>query len=189
MASATWQGRFGLTHERARKRAAKLDARTHEELRRRLFGPPPRVFREIRAYLIRRSAEMRMPNNPIQLVKLRQDQHGMALIVLGPTLDKGSTPDHFHFDSGARLSFGLTLREHDNGSLLISYRFHYHLPERRSPAFFRFDLNDTLHEDSLAEPRCHLHPGLEDVRIPLYLYDPISILDQIFFVLEKAQPA
>jgi hypothetical protein len=113
----------------------------------------------------------------------------MALIVLGPTLDKGSTPEHFQFDSGARLSFGLTLREYGNGSTLVSYRFHYHLTEARSPRYFRFDLNETLHEDSLAEPRCHLHPGTEDVRIPIYLYDPISVLDQIFFVLERSQAA
>lgn len=56
-------------------------------------------------------------------------------------------------------------------------------PEARVPEYFRFDLNEGLHEDPLWEPRCHLHPGLEDVRIPLSIHNPIEILDQIFLVV------
>jgi len=174
-----------LTRDRALKRAAALDAKTHEEVREQLYGPPHRVLSQIRAYLIRRSEEMETSNNAIKLLKFRQDAHGIALIVLGPTFDKGPTPGHFHFDSGARLSFALTLRERGHSSELVAFRFHYQLPEGSSPEYLRFDLNETLHDDALAEPRCHLHPGLEDVRIPLSLHDPIAILDQIFFVLDR----
>jgi hypothetical protein len=184
MASLTGQGRFNLTRDRARKRAAELDAKTHKEVGERLYGPPHRVLSQIRAYLLRRCGEMETSNNPIKLLKFRQDGHGMALIVLGPTFDKGPTPEHFHFDSGARLSFALTLRERGHSSELVAFRFHYQLPEESSPEYIRFDLNETLHEDALAEPRCHLHPGLEDVRIPLSLHDPIEILDQIFFAID-----
>jgi len=173
-----------VTVERARKRAEELDSRAHLEIEQLSFGSPRRVFSEIRAYLCRRSEEMNARNNPNQLLKLRQI-NGVALIALGPTIDKGPSPEHFQFDSGARLSFGLTLRELDRGSQLVSFRYHYHLPESRSPQFFRFDLNKKPHEDPLSEPRCHLHPGLEDVRIPLTLHDPLGVLDRIFFVLEK----
>jgi len=173
-----------VTVERARKRAEALDSKAHLEIGKLRFGPPHRVFSEIRAYLFRRSEEMDARNNPTQLLKLRQ-ANGIALIALGPTIDKGPSPEHFQFDSGARLSFGLTLRELDRGSQLVSFRYHYHLPESRSPEFFRFDLNEKPHEDPLSEPRCHLHPGLEDVRIPLPLHDPFDVLDRIFFVLEE----
>jgi hypothetical protein len=184
MASAARPRRFGLTREEARIRAAVLDGKTHTEITKRLHGHPTDVFCQIRAYLIRRSDEMDAENNAVQLLKLDPERNGMALIVLGPTIDKGPTAGHFHFDSGARLSFGLTLRVQGKGSELVSFRFHYQLPDGRSPEYLRFDLNEGLNEDSLKEPRCHFHPGIEDVRIPLSLHDPIEILDQVFFVLE-----
>jgi hypothetical protein len=173
-----------VTLERALQRAKRLDSKTHDEIAQLRLGRPYEVFSEIRAYLLRRSSEMITRNNPIQLLKLRE-AGGAALIVLGPTIDKGPTPDHFHFDSGARLSFGLTLREVHRQSQLVSFRYHYQLPAARAPQYLRFDLNDAPLEDPLAEPRCHLHPGLENVRIPLSLHHPMEILDQIFFVLEK----
>jgi hypothetical protein len=173
-----------LTREAAAKRAAALDTRTAEEISGRSYDLPRRVLSQIRAYLIRRSDEMETRNNPIQLVKLRQERNGTALIVVGPEFDKGPTPEHFYLDSGGRLSFGLTLRERDRGWELVAFRFHYQLPENRSPQYFRFDLNEAATPDPLKEPRCHLHPGLEDVRIPLSLHDPIEILDRIFFVID-----
>ena len=173
-----------MTIERARKRAEALDSKTHDEIGQLQLGRPHEVFSDIRAYLLRRSEEMNCRNNPIQLLKLRET-NGVALIALGPTIDKGSTPEHFHFDSGARLSFGLTLREVDRESQLVSFRYHYQLPAAGSPEYLRFDLTDAPHQDPLMEPLCHLHPGLEDVRIPLSLHHPFDILDRIFFVLEK----
>lgn len=161
-----------------------LDNRTEQEIEKRLFPSPHTVFSELQAYLIRRSEEMKTRNSPIQVKHL--NANGVTLIVLGPTIDKGPTPEHFHFDSGARLSFGLTLRElNRRESQLVSFRYHYQLPASRSPAYFRFDLNEARHQNPLMEPRCHLHPGLEDVRIPMSLNDPFEILDRIFFVLEK----
>ncbi|HTV55694.1 MAG TPA: hypothetical protein VMI06_12365 [Terriglobia bacterium] len=66
----------------------------------------------------------------------------------------------------------------------MSFRYHYHLPVGRSPGYIRFDMNPALHEDPLVEPRRHLHPGLENARIPLSLHHPLEILDRIFFTLE-----
>lgn len=125
-------------------------------------------------------------NNPIQLLKFKPEQNGVAEIALGPTFDNGPTSEHFHLDSGARLSFGMTVRDLDRRrSQLVSFRYHYQLPAARYPAYLRFDLNNAPHLDPLSEPQCHLHPGLEYVRIPMSLHDPFEILDRVFFVLEK----
>lgn len=174
-----------MTVERARKSAEALDRRTDLDVSGLRLGLPRTVHSEIRAYLLRRSNEIDKRNNPYQLLKLCPE-NGFALIVLGPAIDKGPSPDHFYFDSGARLSFGLTLRVVDGGSRLVSFRYHYVFPSGRSPGYLRFDLNEAPHPDPLSEPRCHLHPGLDEVRIPLSLTHPLEILDRIFFVFEKA---
>jgi hypothetical protein len=175
-----------VTLERARQRAVTLDSTTHAALTALRLEPPRELFTQIRGYLFRRSQEMmKTENNAYKLLSYRPSKD-LAEIELGPTIDKGSTPQHFHFDSGARLSFGLTLREVDGGSEVVSFRYHYALPDGQLPQYLRFDLNKAPHTDPLAEPRCHLHPGINDVRIPFSLHDRFEILDRIFFALEKA---
>ncbi len=185
MAGPVGAGRFGMTAERARQRAVALDSQIDRQLAEHRLDAPGKVFSEIRAYLVRRADGMATRNDPYQLLKFRRE-HGFEVIVLGPPVDKGPTPQHFHFDSGARLSVGLTLREVERGSQVVSFRYHYAFPDGRSPQFLRFDLNDGPHTDPLAEPRCHLHPGIDDVRIPFSVHHPIEVLDRIFFVLERA---
>jgi hypothetical protein len=174
-----------VTVERARQRAAALDSNTHAALTALRLEPPRELFTQIRGYLFRRSQEMKTENNAYKLLSYRPSK-GLAEIELGPMIDKVLTPEHFHFDSGARLSFGLTLREVDGRSEVVSFRYHYVLPDGHSPQYLRFDLLDVPHPDPLAEPRCHLHPGIDDVRIPFSVHHPIEILDRIFFVLERA---
>jgi hypothetical protein len=174
--------------ESARQRAVALDAKTNRQLSDHPLGPAKEVFKEIRAYLFRRSEETNEPNNPYGLLKFYPSR-GAAQIDLGPTIDKGQTEDHFRFDSGARLCFGLTLREAAGGSQLVAFRYHYTYPDGHAVKFLRFDLNDEVHPDPLAEPRCHVHPGTEDLRLPFAVHNPLEILDRIFFVLEKATEA
>ena len=173
-----------MTTERARQRAVALDSKTSQQLSDRPLGPAREVFRGIRAYLLRRSEEINERNNAFALLKFHSSK-GAAQIDLGPTIDKGQTKDHFRFDSGARLCFGLTLREVEKGSELVAFRYHYTFPDGHSVKFLRFDLNDEAHPDPLAEPRCHLHPGIDDLRLPFSVHDPIEILDRIFFALEN----
>jgi hypothetical protein len=174
-----------VTLERARKLAEALDSRTDRELTEARLDPPHKVLSQIRAYLLRRSEEMKTRNNLIQLLRFHPAGE-FAQIDLGPSIDKGATPQHFHSDSGARLSFGLTLREVERGSQVVAYRYQFVFPDGQSPQYLRFDLNEAPHADPLAEPRCHLHPGIDEVRIPFSVHNPIEILDRIFFVLEKA---
>ena len=176
-----------MTVERARELAEALDLKTDRELTELRLGSPGQVLTQIRAYLQRRADEMATRNNPYELLRL-SEENGFAVLLLGPTMDKGATEQHFRFDSGARLSFGLTLREEGRKSLVISYRYQFVFPEGQSPRYLRFDLLDAPHADPLIEPRCHLHPGIDDVRIPFSVHNPIEILDRIFFVLERATP-
>jgi len=67
---------------------------------------------------------------------------------------------------------------------LVAYRFHLSLPEGQSPSFYRFDLNDKAHESPLTEPRCHYHPGVDDVRLPCPVLTPLEVFDRIFMVIE-----
>ncbi len=174
-----------MTLERARQRAETLDTHTHHALDSLHLDVPREVFIQIRGHLFRRSQEMNTHNNVYSLLSFLPSRD-LVEIELGPTIDKGPTPEHFHFDSGARLSFGLTLREVGRESRVISYRFQFVFPDDRSPQYLRFDLNKAPHTDSLAEPRCHVHPGIDELRIPFSVHNPIEILDRIFFVLEKA---
>jgi hypothetical protein len=134
MAGSAWPRGFGVTRARALNRAREMDQKTHGEIAARSFPSPYKTFSAIRAYLLRRSQEMGTRNNPIQLLKFTES-NGVASIDLGPGIDKGPTPQHFHFDSGARLSFGLTLRERDRGAQLLSFRYHYQLPAAQSPQY------------------------------------------------------
>jgi hypothetical protein len=174
-----------VTLERARKLAETLDLKTEHELTQLRLDPPRKVLTQIRAYLLRRSEEMKTKNNPIQLLKFFEENN-FAQIDLGPSIDKGPAAGHFHFDSGARLSFGLTLREANGESQVLAFRYHYKFTDGHAPQYLRFDLNEAPHTDPLVEPRCHLHPGIDDVRIPFSVHNPIEILDRIFFVLERA---
>ena len=174
-----------MSLEDALRRAAMLDAKMHREAKGHELPLPHAVFSQLRAYLIRRAEGIAAENNVWQLLKFSSAIGGLSYIALGPTFDKGLSPYHFRFDSGARLSFGLTLREDDRLSRLVSARYHYQLPEGQSPAFFRFDLIDAPHENPLLEPCSHLHPGLEHVRLPVAIHDPIEVLDRIFFVIER----
>ena len=168
----------------ARTRAGSLD----QALARPVILPeePNRVFRRLRGCLQEQAQLSRVLNDVYRIIKIADGRGALASICLGPTFDKGPTSEHFHFDSGARLSFALTLREGGSSSSLVAYRFYYHLPAGRSPEFLRFELTPEPHVDPLAEPRCHLHPGLDKVRLPLPVLDPFEILDRIFFVIEPA---
>jgi hypothetical protein len=91
---------------------------------------------------------------------------------------------HFYLESTSRLSFGVTLREANGRCSLVAYRFHMQLPEGSVPSFYRFDLNDKAHQTPLFEPRCHIHPGSDDIRLPCPPLKPLDALDRIFLVIE-----
>ena len=138
---------------------------------------------QVRTYLLKRDADLGNQNNVHRILKI-VSSHDLVSISLGPSFDKGPTDLHFYLESGSRLSFGITLRESGRACSLVAYRFQLNLPEAQSPSFYRFDLNDRAHETPLFEPRCHYHPGAEEVRLPCPPLTPLEILDRIFLVIE-----
>lgn len=169
--------------ELARAHAVELDKYIHEAVGTIVFNSPNSLFINLRRYLQIQDDRLAGNNDLFRILRFTDDASGMALMSLGPQIDKGDSPSHFHFPSGSRLSFGITVKR-GNQCSLVSYRFHYHYGEGCSPAFLRFDLNHSPHNDPLSEPRCHLHPGLDNVRLAIPALTPFQVLDRIFFVLE-----
>jgi hypothetical protein len=120
-------------------RATKLNRAIDEEVAKQIFGEPSSVLTAIRSFLLEHE-QQEVANNFVTLVKMAVDRD-MAEIVMGPQIDKGPSDSHFRFDSGARLSFGITLKKEGRRSQVISYRFHYVFKTGHSPSFLRFDLN------------------------------------------------
>lgn len=190
MAGFAWTGRFDLNLlEEASRKASNLDEACSNQIDGLLLGAALGVFIRLRAYLQHHANEMDARNDVATLIKMTKDHSGLVLITLGPQFDSGLTPAHFRFDSGARLSFGIALRPGIGASFLVSFRFHLHFAGGQIPEFLRFDLNREKHAVPLSEPRCHLHPGMNEVRLPLPVMDVFEILDRIFFVIEPTLEA
>jgi len=144
------------------------------------------MLSEVRALLYNYQQQQQSAmNNVYGLLRLEKDSQGHALIGLGPTFDKGTAAEHFIFDSGARLSFGLTLQERGQGTRLLGYRVHYAAPEDKHPSFIRFDLNRAIHQSPLLEPMCHLHPGHDEIRLPSVPLDPVHVLELVLYVVDS----
>jgi hypothetical protein len=141
------------------------------------------VAAQVRTYLQHEDAELSRKNNPLRLVK-QTTSKDITSITLGPTIDKGPTDQHFRLESEARLSFGIEIREGRGRRYLVAYRFHLALPDGMSPSFYRFDLNPQAHGSPLSEPRAHYHVGMEEVRLPSPVLNPLEVLDRIFRVIE-----
>jgi len=161
-----------------------LDGEIEKSLSSIILPSSKDVVAQLRTYLLRQEDEIGTGNNVYRILRTTTSRNAV-IITLGPTFDKGPSDEHFHLESGARLSFGVTLKETNGRCALVAYRFQLNLPTTHSPSFYRFDLNDKLHAQPLQEPRCHIHPGLDMVRLPCPPLAPIEVLDRIFLVIES----
>ncbi len=166
-------------------RAKTLDGEIERRLGSMVLPPLRDIVAELRTYLLTQNVNIGNKNNVYGIFKIVGSQDVVSVTV-GPTFDKGPTESHFYLESRSRLSFGITLRESNRRSSLLAYRFQLNLPEPQTqlPAFYRFDLNDRADETPLFEPRCHFHPGIDDVRLPCPALTPLEVLDRIFLVIE-----
>jgi hypothetical protein len=168
----------------APQRARKLDEGL-ERLVESVVLPSSRDTRaQVLTYLLKQNADAGIRNNVYRIFKTTTSRN-VTSITLGPSFDKGPTDSHFYLESGSRLSFGITLRESNSRCSLVSCRFQLNLPGGHSPSFYRFDLNNKAHHTPLFEPRCHFHPGVEEVRLPCPALTPLEVLDRIFLVIER----
>jgi hypothetical protein len=167
----------------APQRAKTLDGGLERQLASAVLPSSRDVIAQVRAYLQMQNADSGNKNNVYKIFKTALSQD-VTSISMGPSFDKGPTDSHFYLESGSRLSFGITLRESNRRCSLVAYRFQLNLPQAQSPSFYRFDLNDKAHAEPLFEPRCHFHPGLDEVRLPCPALTPLEVLDRIFLVIE-----
>ncbi len=173
-----------MNRDEARALATELEART-------LSVPPPipiqpgNLFVSIRTALVAASDEGILRTGPGDIYKwLRKDGgDGEVLLVNGGEgFDKGQPAGEFFlFKDGARLSFSLAVDYRTRPPRLMSYRFFLRLPSGGQPAFVRLDLNPGLKESALVEPRSHIHPGHDDVRLPAPVMSPLEILGTLLF--------
>jgi hypothetical protein len=167
----------------ARKLARELDVQL-ETFARTIEGSALALFQRVRGYLLRQDRRLGTKHNLEQIVQYDQGPGDKFQIFLGPPIDKGPSPSFFNFPSGARLSFSIAVREHDDQCDILSYRFHFNFPNGHSPEFVRIDLLDKSHSDPLKEPLAHIHPGIHSIRLPCPPLTPIEVLDRVFFVLD-----
>jgi len=143
---------------------------------------------EIRALLLEASDDGTLLTAPFEIIPLlrhRRDRRNPETLTVwcGETFDQGQEGGQFlHLSNGGRLSFSLTAEYAGQVRRLISYRFHLRRAAGLSPAFLRFDLNPEhgVHEP-LDEPRCHLHPGSDDIRIQCPILSPTEILHKLLY--------
>jgi hypothetical protein len=167
----------------APERARKLDDDLGSQAVSIMLPSSRKILAWVRNYLLTQNARADGRNNVYKDLK-SETSGGVVVITLGPLFDKGPTDSHFFLKSTSRLSFGITLREANGRCSLIAYRFHLHLPEGSAPSFYRFELNRRPHDTPLFEPRFHLHPGSDDVRLPCPPLSPLDVLDRVFLVIE-----
>lgn len=121
------------------------------------------------------------PHEILKILKL-ESRGNEAVIVCGETFDKGQDGSFLYRRDGSRISFGVTLRK-ASPLELVAYRFHIRFPDGRIPPFLRFDLNSADSGDPLSEPRCHVHPGTDELRLPSPVMAPLEILAKIVYNL------
>jgi hypothetical protein len=123
MAGSAWTGRPSVSSIKlARELATRLDGTVHNAVGEITFESVNSFFIKLRAYLQVLNDRLGANNDLYALIKRIDDPSGLALFRLGPEIDKGDSARHFHFPSGARLSFGLTLRRGAVWSLVLVQR-------------------------------------------------------------------
>ena len=99
-------------------------------------------------------------------------------------MDKGQAAGSFlHKPDGSRLSFGVqAVFDERKPGALVSFRFHLQLPIGSVPLFLRFDLNpETAAHEPLLEPRYHVHPGSNEIRVQIPPMTPAQVLHKLIY--------
>ena len=116
------------------------------------------------------------PQDVLRLLKCTNDR--TAIVVNG-----ASEHDPFvRASDTAKFNFGITIALGPGGSIeVVAYRFHVTYASGCSPPYVRMDLARVAHQDPLREVRAHVHPGADDLRIPMPLMHPMELLDFVIY--------
>lgn len=151
----------------------------------------PRLLRaQIHTSLIHASDEGLLrsaPHEVFQLLNVSTTPDRMfASLTCGESFDKGQEDGNFLYRAdGARLSFSMTVRFPDGDfPQLDAYRFHVRFPADSVPQFIRIDLNRPgLTVDPILEPRSHVHPGTDALRLPAPIMSPLQLVHAFLYDL------
>ena len=87
--------------------------------------------------------------------------------------------NYFVREDQSWFDFAITL-SNESPAKLIAYNFEIRFPPEYKTEFIRFDLNPSGHRNEHREMRAHMHPGSDDILLPFFIMDPLSLLDLIW---------
>ena len=94
--------------------------------------------------------------------------------------EKPEMTPHFPLDDGSRMDFSITVRESKNGIKLEGFIFSLSFPDSprtaTGPRFLRLDMNLSNHRNDQDGLRVHLHPGSNDLQVPVPWMSPEEVL-------------
>jgi hypothetical protein len=119
-------------------------------------------------------------------LKARGMSHGAYCIEGGdPTRSRDPDGSHLRRSDGAWFNFSIAVRENDSLLEVLTYRFEICFPTGIGAPFMRFDHN--LPEEDAGkpadEPRSHLHPGHDELRVPTPQMSPEELTRILLYEL------
>jgi hypothetical protein len=179
-----------LSTDDALRSARELQDRLHAAL----IPAPPRTKNDlranIRALLIGASDEGALSSRLHEILSLlnysveTNQTRTYVSLSCGESMDKGQAGGSFLLKpDGSRLSFALTVVFDGHGpGALVAYRFHLQFPDGSVPPFLRFDLNhEPAAHEPLHEPRYHIHPGSNEIRVQIPPMTPAQVLHKLIY--------
>lgn len=119
-------------------------------------------------------------------LKVRNMHQGACCIEGGdPSRPRDPAGTHLRRSDGAWFDFSITVRERDPQVEVLTYRFEIRFPPGIAAPFMRFDHNlPEVGAGKLAnEPRSHLHPGHDDLRVPTPQMSPEEVTRLLLYEL------
>jgi hypothetical protein len=120
----------------------------------------------------------KLPSSLADKLKARSLHQGACCIEGGdPNRSRDPDGSHLRRSDGAWFDFSITVREVNSRVEVLTYRFEIRFPPGIGAPFMRFDHNlpEVVADKPVTEPRSHLHPGHDDLRVPTPRMSPEEV--------------
>jgi hypothetical protein len=135
---------------------------------------PGMLLRRIRHYLAEQTNRGRLKRTYDDVPKLETHSGGIQELIC----------EEVEFRSESKLRFNIQLEQLQEGWRVKRFKFHLHLAGRRIE-MIGIHLNQARGRDALNVPRCHLHIGDSQARIPFPIMSPMLM---IHLICENLEP-